>query len=153
MQRQRNPLIVSDPSLQCFECGHQYDHLGGSPHPGVCRECGQRAVSFAGVIEVSETHVGEALGQDDMLEVHLKDATDRVFTYYLTVDHDDEVATLYVARIEDTRLTPQSPYWSSALVPDALRELVEDPDGLDLTLHVPDTGSSRGSDSDRGLLR
>lgn len=142
---------MANPSLQCFTCGHRYDHLGDDPHPGVCKECGQRAVSFAGDIEVSAAHSGEALGKDDMLEVYLEDETDRVFTYYLTLDDDEGVARLYVVRMEDTRLTPQNQYWSTGLVPEVLRELIEDSAGLDMALLVPNTGS--GSDSDRGMLR
>ena len=49
------------PAIDCYACGHAYDHLGTSPHPGVCPACGQRATSFAGTVEI--LHVA-AVGSD-----------------------------------------------------------------------------------------
>jgi predicted nucleic acid-binding Zn-ribbon protein len=49
---QRNSEVVATPNIECYYCGHRYDHLGPEPHPGVCPECGERAVDFAGDVSV-----------------------------------------------------------------------------------------------------
>lgn len=142
---QSDTHLTTEPNLRCFACGHRYQYLGTGVHPGVCPSCGLRAVSFAGSVEVTAVNAGDALGQEGMAEVSLEDATDRVVTFYVTLDEDEQVASLYVARIEDTRLTPQSPHWSSALVPDALRTFIASADGFEMELRVPNTGPERGA--------
>lgn len=127
----RDAVLRAKTDVDCFACGRSYAYLGSDPHPGVCSSCGQRGVSFAGRPTITATQVHDDVGSaGGVAEVVLADATDRDLRYYLTINDDDggaepageRVARLTTVRLEETRLTPASEHWSTALLPAGLRE-------------------------------
>ena len=122
------PTLQGPGEIRCYDCGHSYDYLGPSSHPGRCPACDAPGVSPAGEL----TRVGPltplVVGPGD--STHRIDATDdsgRSFCYWLSTIDDHRVQLVRVG-VEDVVVGPPDDAWPDdldALIPWWLASVVE----------------------------
>lgn len=133
-------LSKADPlafpgELTCYTCGNEYDYVGDGPHPGVCPDCGERLVSFAGDIEeVALQSNGEPGDVGHVITARVADATDRTFHYSLTPDTTHGTVVPYMVRVGETRVTRRAEIWCEGLFPAALQAALDDSYGLEFVM-------------------
>ena len=109
-------------TIDCFACGHGYTFVGDGVHPGVCERCGERAVSPAGVLDVTGEHVDRNFDGSETLTLDAQDDSGREFTF--TVEVGDGAPCLRAVEIAGKRVRPDSPYWGSAIRFDEIEQAV-----------------------------
>lgn len=121
-------------ALECFDCGHRYDHLGRDPHPGRCPACGRGGVSPAGDLRrVGDLESVAAGPGDSTHRVDATDSTGRLFSYWLATLHGERAQLVRVG-VGDALVAPTHDAWPArldALVPDWLPAAAE-ASGLEL---------------------
>ena len=110
--------------LHCYDCGVEYDYLGGGSHPGVCPSCGGRAVSLAGDVEVRGVFERE-IGSGDVtsIDVVVADETPRPITYAGSAR--DDYVYVEVAVLGSARLKAGTEAWRADVVPPAVVEVLK----------------------------
>lgn len=68
-------------TLQCYQCGSEYDYIGTSPHPGECQICGSHCVPPAGTLSVVDTSHWESANGLSKVWVSALDERDRFFKF------------------------------------------------------------------------
>lgn len=71
--------LQTPADLRCYECAHEYVHLGDGDHPGRCPRCRSRAVSPAGRLEVATVVESHSADGSSPLTVLATDETYRSF--------------------------------------------------------------------------
>jgi len=128
--------------LTCFPCANEYRHLGRDTHPGVCPDCGSRAVSFAGgprVVSPERELVEKShLQFSNVLRVVVRDDTDRKFEYLFAltggIGEDPLTATAKYVRIGDDVIEPTGDGSCAELFPEAVGSVVREITGSPLRL-------------------
>ena len=144
--------------VTCFSCVDEYCYLGSDTHPGVCPDCGGRAVSFAGdprVVSPERELVEKShLRFSNVLRVVARDDTDRAFEYLFAltggIGEEPLVATAKYVRIGDEVVEPTGDGSHAELFPNAVGSVVREITGNPLRLPA-DRGSETGrraSDAD-----
>ncbi len=106
-------------SIECFDCGHRYDHLGAGHHPGRCPACRSDGVSAAGPLHPVDDLESVAAGPGDSTHrVDATDATGRLFSYWIATLHDRRAQLVRVG-VDDALVGPTHDAW-----PDRLEDLV-----------------------------
>lgn len=135
-----DPSAVDADGLRCYACGHVYWHLGRSPHPGICPDCGARGVSPAGELSVVGKPISFATGtEDETFRIDAADDTDRAFHYWVAPVEGGREARVVRIRIGDAVVGPKNDAWPddlSELVPAGLKRAA---DRADLHLVAPDS--------------
>lgn len=125
--------------LHCYDCGHDYDHLGSGHHHGRCPACGSPGVPPTGELRVASDPepVGAWAGDGVVHRVDAVDATGRRFGYWVSALSGDRAQLVWID-VEGVTIRPGDDAWPGdlpRLVPDWL-ESVLDVSGL--TLVAPD---------------
>lgn len=142
--------------LRCYECGHEYNYLGGGAHPGCCPRCEGRVVSFAGEPQA----VAPSTSRDEsgvsrlspLFKVSVRDDTDRQFEYFVAYSEGGEghgpAPILRYVRVGEHRVHATADHWDDSLVPTCVLHVVRDLTGCGLL--VPAERSSTDRDDDDG---
>jgi DNA-directed RNA polymerase subunit RPC12/RpoP len=130
-------LMPDDDTQHCFECEHDYSTIGTPP--GVCPECGSRAVSMVGTLTKLDVREQDRLntavqrattGETSVLEVMVADETDRLFVFYVTgTVTDGPELRVSTVKYEDRRFSPADPEWTDDLVPELVLDIVKEETG------------------------
>ena len=127
--------LAVEPRLDCYECGHAYDHLGKGVHPGVCPACASWAVSPAGDLSVRDERVEQAFTGHEMLSVYAEDESDRYWKFQFRVDvapeGDGRLARLSFVRIENATFNADHPRWNSTALLDVADAVVSESEEYD----------------------
>ena len=90
-------MVVPVPTgVRCYECGHEYAHLGTDVHPGRCPQCRSRAVSPAGRLEFTVTVDASSMAAQPRATAVGTDETYRTFLVELDGDERRDVAVDFV---------------------------------------------------------
>lgn len=131
--------------ITCFDCRTRYGYLGTDAHPGVCPDCGSRAVSFAGHVEIVEPDADPSDTVDvdlaNVLRLRATDATDRHLGFHVDLVGVDRRPTLRHIRIADRRILPNDSEWTPALIPPAVERAIRHETGTDLVIPRADGGT------------
>lgn len=115
--------------IACFDCGNEYAFVGSGTHPGVCPECGGRAVSYAGRVRVATIQTNDRFADEDAptqtVNVVAEDDTNRELVFVFSVDRESSTTIVVSVRLGPARLTPDAASWSPELVPDAVVSAIE----------------------------
>ena len=88
---------VQRPAISCYICDRETSYIGSEPHPGTCPQCGSRAVSPAGEIDLDEPEAiiieGDKVLTEEMFRVQGTDASDREFQFWF-IEDDTEPALM-----------------------------------------------------------
>lgn len=113
--------------LHCYDCGHDYDHIGSGNHPGVCPACGSRAVSLSGDPTVRDVFEDDGLSDAEMTSINVvvEDDTDRAITF-VAKSFEGSVRLELAILGSGARIQAGAEAWRSSLVPESVVETLED---------------------------
>ncbi|MFC6731709.1 MULTISPECIES: hypothetical protein [unclassified Haladaptatus] len=117
-------MTTHRPALTCYRCGHQYDYLGTTPHPGRCPACDSRAVTPAGNLVVVGTET-DTDGDPPVVRLQATDGSDRTFRFTFEITGEGKVA-LRRLLVDNTLIRSPDGTWPEAVVAEPIRETLAD---------------------------
>lgn len=110
-------------TLQCYQCGTEYEYLGTSPHPGQCAACGSSCVPPAGSLSIVNKLYWESANGLSKVWVHAMDEHDRPFEFEVAADGTR--GKLVTIKVDGVSIDPQIDETLETLPPSVTTEIAE----------------------------
>ena len=110
-------------TLQCYQCGTEYEYLGTLPHPARCVACGSSCVPPAGSLTVVNSVHWESANGLAKVWVHTVDERDRPFEFEIAA-HGSR-GKLVAIKVDGVSIDPQIDDCMETLPPAVTAEIAD----------------------------
>lgn len=112
--------------INCYVCGHVYDYLGRDDPAGRCPACESHAIDVVEPVTLERARGYSHADGRSVVFVSITDASGRAISFEFTLEEQHDRAVLNVAWFLDDCVSPGRDGWCRGIVPDALRERIEE---------------------------